>query len=996
MADVDARLVGLLRGARVAVASFFPERADVTCKHMFAGCVALVKQWLRNAECTLVPFVSPSLNDGSVDQTIYIDALVAKSGPAIEPATRYIAVACEQVNFASLYSQPDAVRFYAHADAVWVMDLPDWSFQTNPSFIQRGVVVPRAVVPAMLGTYWNDGTDELGYTVSPAGGGEAPLPRVGLLFGSLHRKRVELVDDVRRLLGERAVLGGVRVENHLEMGPGLRDALQACCVTFINNAYEEPCMPTLHRLAYVVRYLRPGAVAVVEQCDQAPFSSWLIQQWWPIVQAVPAGEIADCVVQHIAGFDPARMAEWHAAAARVRKSMQALWSWNGEGSWIHWVRRALPPDPVPITVCVCFEPFAGFFTHVVDVLWAAIGQWPSVGALSVGLAGSGAKARACVCLGLSSFRMPIRIAVEEDPADVGRAWSAAVHAACALQVEGGSHIAVLHAGGGRNVRTGPLHVPALPWCFRSADIRGTGHCQGEWKLLAADGKWECVAPASFSWRERMQEGDIKTFAAACEEAGPRSLPVGSKQWAIGTCVMGLMLAEKDGCRTQARGVLRNISTTSLTTGVPPRLRAAACRRLAHLLREIGDEAGALKALLQAEALFSATTGAAVGGVEPLEPIEAEADVKIRADREGDPHPEPTVCVAFFIRHFSERGTEVSTFAYAHYNEVLLGNRSIIVHYPEARTGKFALATGEVYTRFVGRFPVFEVANAQGIAEVIAREGVHVLYTQTSGGPEPAYYAFDDKRLWKGCGTIKHAVFQTDGPEGDVFCGISSWVVRHNPHMPVLPLIVEAPGAAIPDPAVSVLRRRLGIPPEAVVFGRHGGRCTFNIGMALEAVVRIAQRHAVTVGSKRPIYFLFMNTDTFCKPLDRVKHVSYAVAPAAVHEFIEACDAMLHARADGETFGLACAEFAVRGKPVVTTRSGDLAHLQFLGAGAVLYASADALEDILVNYETKVRGAKHGPHEGYGNAEPQVVMETFATLSQLAMDRAKIRDLEIDA
>ena len=30
---------------------------------------------------------------------------------------------------------------------------------------------------------------------------------------------------------------------------------------------------------------------------------------------------------------------------------------------------------------------------------------------------------------------------------------------------------------------------------------------------------------------------------------------------------------------------------------------------------------------------------------------------------------------------------------------------------------------------VDRFPVFEVANAQGIAEVIAREGVHVLYTQ---------------------------------------------------------------------------------------------------------------------------------------------------------------------------------------------------------------------------------------------------------------------------
>ena len=34
-------------------------------------------------------------------------------------------------------------------------------------------------------------------------------------------------------------------------------------------------------------------------------------------------------------------------------------------------------------------------------------------------------------------------------------------------------------------------------------------------------------------------------------------------------------------------------------------------------------------------------------------------------------------------------------------------------------------------------------------------------------------------------------------------------------------------------------------------------------------------------------------------------------------FYRTCDAMLHARRDGETFGLAVAEFSVRNKPVIT-------------------------------------------------------------------------------
>ena len=46
------------------------------------------------------------------------------------------------------------------------------------------------------------------------------------------------------------------------------------------------------------------------------------------------------------------------------------------------------------------------------------------------------------------------------------------------------------------------------------------------------------------------------------------------------------------------------------------------------------------------------------------------------------------CVGFFIRHFAERGTEVATFDYAHYNETILGNRSYIIRCNEEGEDKY--------------------------------------------------------------------------------------------------------------------------------------------------------------------------------------------------------------------------------------------------------------------------------------------------------------------
>jgi len=60
-------------------------------------------------------------------------------------------------------------------------------------------------------------------------------------------------------------------------------------------------------------------------------------------------------------------------------------------------------------------------------------------------------------------------------------------------------------------------------------------------------------------------------------------------------------------------------------------------------------------------------------------------------------------------------------------------------------------------------------------------------------------------------------------------------------------------------------------------------------------------------------------------------------------YLESCDAMIHGRKRGETFGLSCMEFAVAGKKVLTfSGSPETAHLELLGKAAFEYSDADTL------------------------------------------------------
>ena len=179
-----------------------------------------------------------------------------------------------------------------------------------------------------------------------------------------------------------------------------------------------------------------------------------------------------------------------------------------------------------------------------------------------------------------------------------------------------------------------------------------------------------------------------------------------------------------------------------------------------------------------------------------------------------------------------------------------------------------------------------------------------------------------------------------------------------------------------------LRVTLGIPPDAVVFGRHGGRQTFDIEFAQRAVVEVARSRP------RDVYFVFLNTEAIAgaEGLENVIHLpAPLVDEASKSSFILACDAMLHARSRGETFGLAVAEFSAHNKPVITSRhhhDGGLAryHLDVLAERALMYDDYESLVALLLGFD-RAAAAERGKRGYYSEPylvpfAPLRVMRTF--------------------
>lgn len=232
-----------------------------------------------------------------------------------------------------------------------------------------------------------------------------------------------------------------------------------------------------------------------------------------------------------------------------------------------------------------------------------------------------------------------------------------------------------------------------------------------------------------------------------------------------------------------------------------------------------------------------------------------------------------------------------------------------------------------------------------IEKIIETEKIDFLHMLKSGE--------DDNVTPANCKTGIHCVFNMSQPHGNVYAGVSKNLANKFNKSLYVPHIIEKKS---PNKDI---RAALNIPPDSLVIGRHGGKDTFNVPFVHETVQQVLDK-------RKDIYFLFLSTQPFIQH-ERVVFFPWVENEIGITNFICACDAMLHARLDGETFGLAVGEFNIQNKPVITW-SGlyngvkypyyDTAHIDHLQDKAIIYNNEVDLKSILLNLNKKEIANKH--------------------------------------
>jgi hypothetical protein len=275
-------------------------------------------------------------------------------------------------------------------------------------------------------------------------------------------------------------------------------------------------------------------------------------------------------------------------------------------------------------------------------------------------------------------------------------------------------------------------------------------------------------------------------------------------------------------------------------------------------------------------------------------------------------------VIFYSNQLGVRGTEVAMYDHAVANEEVLGNKSYIAS--RKNSDLFTLK------KFLDRFEVFLFDDVHELDDFALSVGAEYIYLCRSGEKE---------FLLNNAKNLVYAVFNVNEPHGDKYMYISKWLaeVNNNPD-DYIPYIVTLPDVG------GDLREELGIPINAFVWGRHGGENQFNLPMTISTVYHAAVENPDT-------YFLFMNTDKFCQSLPNIIHLPPNYDLEYKVKFINTCNAMIHGRAMGESFGLAISEFLFMDKPVVAWTGGhDQNHRVMLEHTGLMYSNEDDLKQIL--------------------------------------------------
>jgi len=284
-------------------------------------------------------------------------------------------------------------------------------------------------------------------------------------------------------------------------------------------------------------------------------------------------------------------------------------------------------------------------------------------------------------------------------------------------------------------------------------------------------------------------------------------------------------------------------------------------------------------------------------------------------------------IAFHDNALSLRGTTVAIYDWAYWTRHYLGVDPIIMY-----NSKNQFNDAGVIEKFSKEFPVFSYDDKFEIDTILSKNNCDAFLMEKGGKPD-GIISTVAKNLVNAI-----SICSVSDIHGDVYAMGSKWLSKITDYqIPYVPYMVHLPDVE------GDMREELSIPKNALVFGRNGGWETFDLPFVKKAIEQV-------LSERSDIWFVFQFTQPFIEH-ERVIHLPGSSDMNTKVKFINTCDVMLHARQVGESFGLSCAEFSIRNKPIITyLNSPERNHIDTLGEKGIYFETESDILHILRNLD----------------------------------------------
>lgn len=309
-------------------------------------------------------------------------------------------------------------------------------------------------------------------------------------------------------------------------------------------------------------------------------------------------------------------------------------------------------------------------------------------------------------------------------------------------------------------------------------------------------------------------------------------------------------------------------------------------------------------------------------------------------------------IAFYIDEMNLRGVANQTFLLAVNNKKILKNNSIIFYNQKNYRNK-----KEVIRKFKKKFTTIGISKFKDIEKFKKKYHLEFLYTQKSGNID----SWQSQKIK----TLIHAVYpqKLNQIHGYNYAYVSDWLSEKfsNKKIPVISYMVDTHKTS------DNLKKKLNINKNKIVLGCHGGESSFDLKFTHDAIKKV-------VNIRKDIVFIFLNINKFVNH-PKIKFLKGTLDESFKKKFVNTCDGMIYGRSLGESFGLACAEFAIQDKPIISYKFNRHKNHKFCmpKINFIEYGTYNDLYKILISFN---RRKKIKLHNKFKSFKPKKIMKDF--------------------